>query len=678
MKNSLLALVFMLASVQVWAQCTTTNATACLCPNGVDTCNLYPDLKVSEQLLLEAANNPETLGELRVSVATPNIGYGPLQILATDYFVCGTDTIYSPGGMSGTCPDGTYPRQLIKQRVYRKEGNTMVQFDRWANSMTYHPTHAHMHVDDWCVFSIRTPINGVTDPLQWPVVAQGAKTGFCLMDFGSCNYYNGYCVDDNGQVMTSANQVNYGLGGGEYACGFDQGISAGFTDIYHYYLDGMGITIPEGVCNGNYYLVVVVDPDNNFVEVNDDNNVMAVPITLSEQSVEPSNLIAANGPTTFCKGESVQLQALAGDSYLWSTGQTTQTITVTDPGAYYVNVISNCYNLVSQPFEVTVLDAEIESIVPDVETVVCQPIPAILTANAEGEINWYDSPDATTPVYTGNPFVTPNIAETTTYYAQNTRVYEGLQFYNQPHDNTIGGGGLNSNIYNGHLIFDAYKEFTLQSIKVYATGEGNRTFQLRNSAGTVLQEITAMVPDGESRVTLNFEVPIGTDMQFGTAEYPSMYRNNSGVTFPYTVPGVLSIKGSNYDDPADGAYYYYYYYDWEVKEHDFICIGTPKPITINYEFCTGSGNNLSQNTFSANVVPNPSKGNFVVAIASPVASVYQLRLFDVAGKLLYDKTLGMVNGAITHTVNASNLPQGMYVLSITGGGQTYNQKVVIQ
>lgn len=676
----LLVLVCLFAVEAIYGQCNTSNATDCLCPGGIDTCSLYPDLKITESLLLEAAQNPETLGELRISVSTPNIGYGPLQVLSSNYFVCGTDTIYSPGGMSGFCPDGvTYPSQLIKQRVYRKEGNTMINYERWAGSMTYHPTHGHMHVDAWCIFSIRTPIEGVTNPLQWPIVAEGSKTGFCLMDYGSCNYYNGYCVNDNGQVVTSANQVNYGLGGGEYSCGFDQGISAGFTDIYHHYLEGMGITIPPGVCNGNYYLVVAVDPENHFIETNEDNNIMAVPITLTKQNVQPTNLIAASGATTFCRGESVQLQALAGDTFLWSNGETSSTITATEPGEYWVNVTTNCYSITSQSIMVNVLDADVETLQPDMPTVVCEPTPVTITATAQGTIDWFDLPDATEPIFTGAAFTTPPIAAPATYYAQSTQVFEGNAYFNPPHNNTFGGGGVNAAIYNGYLIFDAYKPFTLQSIKVYATGAGNRTFQVRNADGSVIQEVTVMVPAGESRVTLNLEVPTGSNLQFGTATHPNMHRTNTNVVFPYTTPGLLSIKGSNYDDPANSAYYYYYFYDWEVKEPDFTCTGIRTPVSIGYEFCTDVVPPSAAGNFEVTIAPNPSAGAFTLYLAAAQGADYAVKLYNLTGAVLYSTQVANT-GALTqlNITPEHKLPTGIYLLQVNNGYQTKHHKVVVQ
>ncbi|MFN8154045.1 MAG: choice-of-anchor L domain-containing protein [Bacteroidia bacterium] len=59
----------------------------------------------------------------------------------------------------------------------------------------------------------------------------------------------------------------------------------------------------------------------------------------------PNNFtIAANGPVSFCPGDSVVLTANGGASYLWSNGATTQSITVFNPGTFYciVNPGQSC------------------------------------------------------------------------------------------------------------------------------------------------------------------------------------------------------------------------------------------------------------------------------------------------------------------------------------------------
>ncbi|MFZ9942092.1 MAG: proprotein convertase P-domain-containing protein [Bacteroidia bacterium] len=340
MKNTLAILILLLCMSSVTAafgQCNTTNATSCACATpGATNCDLLPDLITAEPPLLVQGNNGVieyaqvgngvNNGRLRVSVSSPNIGHGPLEIRATTTYLCGTDTFV--GVAPTTCPNtGLPPRTLVVQRIYQKNGNTMNYYDRHAGSMTYHPTHGHMHVDEWGSYTLRTMSND-PDPMNWPIVGAGAKLAFCLMDYGSCSTYNGHCVDSLGNTLVNANFPNYGLGGGNYGCSLTmQGISSGFTDIYYQYLDGMYLDIPPGTCNGQYYIVVKIDPNDFFLEENENNNVLVVPYTLSKQAGTVPTIIPS-GNTALCPGESVTLTSSPAPNYLWSNGATTQSITV--------------------------------------------------------------------------------------------------------------------------------------------------------------------------------------------------------------------------------------------------------------------------------------------------------------------------------------------------------------
>lgn len=336
--------------------CTVSDASGCVCKDGSTDCYLLPNIKLSYDLLVDSDVNPESPGELRVSVSTPNVGHGPLRVIATDDLVCGVDTFFNSN--ITVCPDGSTPSQLVKQRIYRKQGNTMTYEDRWAGTMTYHPTHNHSHFDDWGVYSLRIPDPNEPNPLNWAIVGEGAKLGFCLMDYGSCTYYNGHCKDDNDNTLTT-DAPNYGLGGGQYSCGVtNQGISAGWTDIYYHYLDGMFITIPNDVCNGDYMIVVEVDPHNVLLEENEDDNVMVAPITITEQnnpgSITLNPTIIATGGTVFCDGESVELSVSEpGTAYMWSNGATTRNITVTDSGTYTCTVTTPCGTETTQALTVS-------------------------------------------------------------------------------------------------------------------------------------------------------------------------------------------------------------------------------------------------------------------------------------------------------------------------------------
>ena len=364
-----LSILFLLLCIfsapTAFAQCTTTNATSCACATpGSTNCDLLPDIITARPPLLVQGNNGvieyaqvgngANNGRLRVSVSSPNIGHGPLEIRATTTYLCGTDTFV--GVAPATCPNtGLPPRTLVVQRVYQKNGNTMNFYDRHAGSMTYHPTHGHMHVDEWGSYTLRSMSND-PDPMNWPIIGAGAKLAFCLMDYGSCSTYNGHCVDSSGNTLVNSNFPNYGLGGGNYGCSLTmQGISSGYTDIYYQYLDGMYLDIPPGTCNGQYYIVVKLDPNDYFLEENENNNVLVVPFTLSKQAGTVPTIIPS-GNTALCPGESVTLTSSPAPNYLWSNGATTQSITVpySALGAYTVttDVNTSCPGT-SAPMNVT-------------------------------------------------------------------------------------------------------------------------------------------------------------------------------------------------------------------------------------------------------------------------------------------------------------------------------------
>jgi hypothetical protein len=84
-------------------------------------------------------------------------------------------------------------------------------------------------------------------------------------------------------------------------------------------------------------------PGSYTVSVFDENGCVGISnaVNLSNYDV-PELEISAEGPTEFCQGESVALTASSGfDSYLWSNGETTQTIDASESGTYSVTGTSS-------------------------------------------------------------------------------------------------------------------------------------------------------------------------------------------------------------------------------------------------------------------------------------------------------------------------------------------------
>ncbi|WP_300661860.1 T9SS type A sorting domain-containing protein, partial [Fluviicola sp.] len=116
--------------------------------------------------------------------------------------------------------------------------------------------------------------------------------------------------------------------------------------------------------------------------------------------------ITAGGVTTFCDGNSVVLTSSSTTGNLWSTGETTQSITVTTSGSYSVNVIDGpCTSAVSNTINVTV-----------------NPIPAVPTITAGSATTFCagGSVALTSSAVTGNLWSTGETTQSITVNASGT------------------------------------------------------------------------------------------------------------------------------------------------------------------------------------------------------------------------------------------------------------------
>ncbi len=365
----LILLTLLLSNTAFSQDCTLEDASGCACEDESDECYLLPNVTLSNDILQDPVLRPEFPGVLRISASTPNIGHGPLRVIPTNTFICGTDTLTNIP--ITVCPDGSLPEQLIKQRIYKKSGADISFEDRNAGFMTYHPTHGHMHVDSWNYYTVRIEIPDEPNPLNWPIIGEQTKMGFCLADTDSCEERPGDCRDENGEILDASNIPNYGLGGEQYSCEADnQGISVGYTDVYQYNIDGMLITLPNGTCNGTYKLVMEVDPLNQILEENENDNIQMVDIELTQQTdpdeFSGSVFISGAGQVIGCDSVGVDLSVpRIGSRYLWSNGDTTYTINVTEPGFYQCTIETPCGEAVSNQVLITAEICETECI--DVE-----------------------------------------------------------------------------------------------------------------------------------------------------------------------------------------------------------------------------------------------------------------------------------------------------------------------
>lgn len=101
----------------------------------------------------------------------------------------------------------------------------------------------------------------------------------------------------------------------------------------------------------------------------------------------PAATITASGPTTFCQGQSVVLNAPAGYSYVWSDGSTGASITANAATTYTVTVSNSCgSSSASQAVVVNPLPQVSTSVTGP--TVLCANDSATITATGNGSFIW--------------------------------------------------------------------------------------------------------------------------------------------------------------------------------------------------------------------------------------------------------------------------------------------------
>ena len=712
-----------------YAQCTTENSIGCECKDSDEiACDLLPDITVSwqwgigdyeefppgEGLQSGEINYPdnwfeitpevEAMGRIRVGARTPNIGSGPLNLRGADqdgyrWMICydsgvaDTFSVYDPDwNEESYCPDGSAPKHISIQRVYQKKADgSMGFYEVMVGTMEYHPTHGHMHFNEWTIMSLRIPDpNNMENPLEWEIVGDGAKVGFCVMDLGNCSSENAGCRDDEsvyneGTLLSQDDFPNYGLGGGGYGCSpVSQGISVGYNDTYGSYLDGMFLNIPLGTCNGDY--AVVLEVPQVMLEERLDNNFTWFPVTLTQQTGVPNvPEITSSATNLVCEGDNISLSIDAPDNttLLWSDGSTSESIEINQAGTYSVTVTSEEF---SCPTTKNIVVSTISN--PSLESVtVCKNENAELSVESEYDVTWYD--ESMNVVGSGLSFTTPILNESVNYYVASSFL-----------DNNVGpeqheGGSNYSGGSNaiGFLSFDALSSFTLESVSVYTEEPAERKFILMNEAGEVVAEHTEFIgfcADEPQVVELNFEVPAGTNYQIGTdaevnvssvgGENPQLKRTgtNGGLSYPYVLEGKVSINkavyyGQGVDDSGGDDYttYYYYLYNWVIAGEPIECDPVVFPVTV--EDCSS----IDEVLVDMSVYPNPTEGLVAISLSLETESNVGLTLSNSIGQSVYYENLGKLT-KLDKSFDWSMLPKGIYTISFNINNQKTFEKIVLQ
>ena len=383
-------------------------------------------------------------------------------------------------------------------------------------------------------------------------------------------------------------------------------------------------------------------------------------------TVNPSPTINAGSDVTINLGESTTLTATGGNTYLWSTGSTSSSITVspTVTTTYTVTgYLNGCQNTDSVTVFVNSANANAGQ-----DQTICNGYSATLTATGGDTYLW--STGATTQSITVNP--TSTSTYTVTAYVGNSQDTDSVIVTVNPNPNVVIANGSEVSILEGEYVTlsvsgaNTYlwnNGATQPNIAVSpnttttysVTGYINNCSDTKQVTVNVFESVSANAGEDvtvcldDNTVTLTAAASSGGDQfLWSTGETTSSIIVSPEVDTEYTVTVYNEL---DYDTD-------------EVMVFVNDCIDTEVPDdSESLEFL---------------VYPNPTFGDLNIKITG-LLNVSSIHLYDLSGKALYSETISDgEEQTYIKTLNLSNFAAGIYLLKLVDNRNVITKKIVLR
>jgi hypothetical protein len=394
------------------------------------------------------------------------------------------------------------------------------------------------------------------------------------------------------------------------------------------------------------------------VEVTSGNGCVGTDEIVVALSTVQQPVISANGSVSFCEGQSVELSAAPGFIYAWSTGETSQNITVSEESSVQLTIenqfgctaVSNVVNVIVSPAPSVV-------IVANGSTNLCEGNSVTLTATGStGTYSWSPTNETTSAI---------SVDEAGLYTVTVTDAVSGCSATSSPTTVNVNVSTEPTIVVNGPLEFCEGGSVTLSvepagafntflwnngpsTGSILVTESGTYAIQvidLNNclNSVTLSNPIVVTVWNPTPEVVQNGGVLQVINGPFATYQW---FRNGSPL--PGAVAGSLSpdLSGN---------------YTVQVTDANG-CTG----ISSNFEF-TFVGISENNGPYSLNIYPNPSNGQFTVEADLGGSTDVTLIVKDVLGRQLMQPERIEGASSFRRSFDISHLTNGVYYVQIVGG-----------
>ena len=364
------------------------------------------------------------------------------------------------------------------------------------------------------------------------------------------------------------------------------------------------------------------------------------------------------GDSSLCVGDSIIFDAGSASSYLWNTGDTTQTISIPGADTVFVELIDANGCIGSDTSIVTSISHTIDL---GVDTTACDGTIISLNAGVGTSFNW-STTDSTQliDVSTGGTYSVVSTG-TNGCSAYDTIV---VNFLASPIVQLLGDTTLCDGT---TLVLDA---MNIGDSTVWNTGDTTQTISVNNAGTYSVIVVSANGCSSSDDIVVSTSLtPVATFTSTNTlllTDFTDLSTDATSWSWDFGDGNTSSIQDPTNVYSTDGTY-----------TVTLIAYGpcgsdtTTMDVTVNSVGLDESV--LDQNI---NVYPNPTNGQFTLELNSIIGDNVTVQIVDIRGSVLYSKSGELQN---SYKLNLENqLMNGLYFINITVDEITVSKRMVIR